>query len=134
VESDPLRVLDDENDEQPDSNERCDRAATESSSARLTADLTLTLLCHGESPLRESHYSMGELLSSLVASMPHATTFRSHLLHPSHHRGDAVGRRLLTILPGIRSDPVGQKALTTSYHGGGSGWTPRHLLLHTVGP
>jgi hypothetical protein len=51
VESDPLRVLDDENDKQPDSDERCDRPATESGSARLTA--TLTLLCHGESPSRE---------------------------------------------------------------------------------
>jgi hypothetical protein len=51
VESDSLGVLDDENGEQPDSNERCDRPATESSSARLPA--TLNLLCHGESPLRE---------------------------------------------------------------------------------
>jgi hypothetical protein len=51
VESDPLRVLDDENDEQPDSDERCDRPATESCSARLTA--TLTLLRHGDSPSRE---------------------------------------------------------------------------------
>jgi hypothetical protein len=51
VESDPLRVLDDENDEQSDSDERGDRPATESCSARLTA--TLTLLCHGESPSRE---------------------------------------------------------------------------------
>jgi hypothetical protein len=51
VESDPLRVLDDENDEQPDSDERCDRPATEPCPARLAA--TLTLLCHGESPSRE---------------------------------------------------------------------------------
>jgi hypothetical protein len=45
VESDPLRVLDDENDEQPDSDERCDGPATEPCPARLAA--TLTLLCHG---------------------------------------------------------------------------------------
>jgi hypothetical protein len=51
VESDPLCVLDDENDEQPDSDERCDRPAAESCSASLSANLAL--LCHGESPSRE---------------------------------------------------------------------------------
>ena len=69
VESDPFRVLDDENDEEPDSDERCDRAATESGSARLTA--TLTLLCHGESPSREVAFT--RWMNCSISSCEHVT-------------------------------------------------------------
>ena len=134
VESDPFCVLDDENDEEPDSDEGCDRPTTQSGSPRLSA--TLTLLRHGESPSREVAFTRWLSCSFSRSSMSHVTSRCSPPLsrhaeqhvRPTRQRGDSAGTEDFydpagdSLWPPVRS---GSHLRGTSGSQGG----PRHRSL-----